>query len=89
MTGVENLLTQLINRLDPVATYYATDLDESGDPKYYGFMTTNGFWYIMRITNAGAVRYTATANSSSDIYANAWINRAILAYDYPNKVGLR
>jgi len=69
MSNTENLLAQLIARIDPVATYYATDLDETGDPKYYGFATSSGNWYIMRLSNAGACRYTATSNDTTTPYA--------------------
>lgn len=89
MSAVEKLLQELINKTDPVANYYAVDLDEAGNPKYYGFMNSNGYWYIMKLTNAGAVRYSTTSNNKTDSYPTAWTNRAGLTYDYPDKVGLR
>jgi hypothetical protein len=66
-------------------SYKITDIDDSADPSYYGFVEKDGRWFIMQRTDAtGSYRYMA---GSSD-YATNWGNRAILAYDYYNNAGI-
>lgn len=58
--------------------YQISDVDESADPKYYGFLEVSGKWYIMRNTSDQSFRYV-TGDSG---YVLNWTNRASLAYDY-------
>lgn len=60
-------------------SYKPADIDEASDPKYFGFITINGQWYILRVNeSAGTLRY---ARGDGD-YSTNWTNRASLTYDY-------
>jgi hypothetical protein len=66
-------------RTDLLARYRCADLDESGDPKYYGFIDTDGAWYILRYNVAsGQIRYAKGASG----YTIAWANASGQSYDY-------
>lgn len=61
------------------ADFFIADIDDAGDPLYFGFVSTVESWYIMKYTEAtGVIRY-AIGNKG---YANAWTNRATQTYDY-------
>lgn len=56
---------------------------DNADISYYGFIATNGAWYIMKAnTDAGSFRYV---RGESNFPAN-WANRKRLKYDYLDKV---
>lgn len=58
--------------------YSISDIDDSADPAYYGFLSADGSWYILRETSStGAYRY---AKGTTD-YSTNWTNRATLTYD--------
>lgn len=60
-------------------TYYIHEVDESADPRYYGYADHMGSWIIMQQTIAtGAHRY-ATGKSS---FPTNWTGKAVLDYDY-------
>jgi hypothetical protein len=63
----------------PDKTQFAiSDIDSSGDYKYFGFESQSGEWYIMRKTiSTNNFRYCA--DFSTD-YTTAWANRQLLAY---------
>ncbi len=73
---VEALLTMMT---DALGHYQASDIDESGDPAYYGFLDKDGNWYIME-ANAGSGTYRYEKGSSG--YAAAWTGKAGLTYGY-------
>jgi len=84
-TQILKLLQILISTVDPTQKYFASDTDETSDPKYYGFVTQDdGYWYIMKIagTTATTIRYTNGAGN----YPTAWTNRATLSYTYPTNI---
>ena len=54
------------------------DIDESGDPKYYGFAAPDGGFIVMEVTNDTAYRYYIGRGT----YEAAWTGRAALSYDY-------
>jgi hypothetical protein len=57
--------------------YLICNIDAAADPKYYGYMKTDGRWYIMQETTAtGIYLYVRGGNN----YATAWGNRAGLSY---------
>lgn len=61
--------------------YQITDKDDDTATKYYGFVKSDGAYYILRETTSGGdqlYRYTA---GTSD-YTTAWTNRATESYDY-------
>lgn len=65
---------------DPLVGFQPSDIDDSGSPKYYGFVKANGSWYIMR-ESSGAYRY-ATGDKNSTIYSTKWTDRGTLTYSY-------
>lgn len=63
--------------------YKVSEVDDSSDTKYYGFLETDGSWYIMReITSTGSYRYTRGAVS----FPAAWTARASQVYNYYNVI---
>jgi hypothetical protein len=66
---------------DIKASYSATDLDDTGSTKYYGFVRSNGAWYIMREEVVSSITQFRFA-SGTDNYVSSWTNRATLSYDY-------
>lgn len=59
--------------------YKASDIDIAADTKYYGFLNTDGRWYIMKeVTTAGSFRFT---KGTAD-YATGWTGRAAHSYGY-------
>ncbi len=76
LDGVEASLTLMT---DALGHYFASDIDESGDPAYYGFLDKAGNWYILEINTAsGTYRYEVGASA----YSTAWTNRATQSYGY-------
>lgn len=59
-------------------SYKISDVDEASDPKYYGFLRANGYWYILRNTGDTQYRYVSGLTG----YSTAWTNRASLDYSY-------
>jgi hypothetical protein len=66
------------------------DLDESGDPAYYGFLNRSGQWYIIEATSETTFRYASqeSVGSSNRAYTDAWTNRASLSYDYLSNINI-
>ena len=61
--------------------YEISDLDDGGATKYYGFLTKDGQWAMMKYdTSAGTIRYTEGASD----YTTNWVNRTGLSFDYYN-----
>jgi hypothetical protein len=59
--------------------YQVSDIDESGDTKYYGFVDKSESWYIMEWdTSTNTFRYI----KGSGNYATNWSDRSSLTYDY-------
>ena len=60
--------------------YKIADVDDTADPKYYGYTDEHGGWMIMKeVTAAGTFRYRIGRSG----YAAAWVGRAAgAAYDY-------
>jgi hypothetical protein len=75
------------NKIDPAQKkplddYSISDI-ENGIITFYGFISKDSSWYIMRVdTNTGAFRYT---KDKSNFRAN-WANRQNLKYDYLDNV---
>jgi len=64
---------------DLLDRFRASDIDDSGDTKYYGFLAYNSEWYILREdTVAKTFRYVRGQGA----YSTAWTGRAALSYDY-------
>lgn len=65
------------------ADYFEHDQDVAADPRYYGFMKSNGHWFIMKTNDAaGTFRYALGVSN----YATFWANRASIAYSYIDEV---
>lgn len=61
--------------------YRVSDTDSAGTPKYYGFLESDGKWYIMREeTVLSDVQYRYAKGNSN--YTVAWTGRVGLSYDY-------
>lgn len=60
-----------------LGNYETSNVDESGDPKYYGFVDRDGNWYIMRNTSGTDFAYSRGITD----YSTNWTNRAALSYD--------
>jgi hypothetical protein len=58
--------------------FVGSDIDETGDPAYYGLIDSDGNWKIISMTEAGAIRYCRGSGS----YSLAWVNRAGQTYEY-------
>lgn len=69
----------LFNTYAPLGGYVVADLDEAGDPKYYGFVNAQGVWYILAVAAAGSFKYY---RDSSISYATGWAARATPTYNY-------
>lgn len=66
----------------PTDGYEIADIDDTSSPAYYGFLKSNGSWYIMREDSSGAYRYC----KGSSTFSTNWTNRATLTYDYFNSI---
>lgn len=67
-------------QMDPLVGYHISDMDDSGDPQYFGFEDEAGDWYILQYESAtGALRYVA--GSGAGTYAGNWTGRVGLSYD--------
>ena len=63
--------------------YEISDMDESGDTKYYGYLAHSGAWIIMAWdTTENTFRYA----SGKDGYAAAWTARASQDYGYYSQI---
>lgn len=68
-----------ISTLNPLEQYKISDMSTPDDTKYYGFLNSDGGWYIMReVTSEESYRY---CKGDSD-YTTAWTNKVSLVYTY-------
>lgn len=58
-----------------LSKYVASNVDDAGSPKYYGYQNGAGLWYIMK----EASNVFTYARGDSD-YSTAWTGRASLTY---------
>lgn len=57
--------------------YAISDKDDDSEPNYYGYVKSDGSWYIMKELSS-SYRYAAGTSG----YTTAWTGRAALSYDY-------
>lgn len=76
---INELQTTIYDSLDQ---YKVADVDDTASPKYYGFTTKDGYWYILKNTSDTTFRYVRGTSE----YATAWTNRASQTYDYFHNV---
>lgn len=63
-------------KVEVLAGYEVTKIDEAGDPKYYGAVDSDGNWYIRRVTSDTSHDFArGTTNFSTN-----WTGRAALDY---------
>lgn len=60
---------------DKLHKYKLSDIDDTSDPNYLGYLSKDGAWYIQRISSTGEVRY-AKGDSGYN-----WSNRASETYN--------
>jgi hypothetical protein len=60
--------------------YMLQDVDDSAFPHFYGFMSYNGSYYIMKEFATGSVSYSKKEFGSRGSYSQAWQGRASQAY---------
>lgn len=59
------------------------DEDIAGDPMYFGYLNSEGYWVIQqRSASAGSYRYAYGTSA----YSTAWTARAGLSYGYYNEI---
>lgn len=66
---------------DPLMGYRISDIDDSSNPKYYGFLHKDNAWYIME-ENTTNKTYRYVGGSTG--YEDAWENRDSQTYTYFN-----
>ena len=65
--------------LDSLAHYHCNDIDDVGDPMYFGYTDKSGNWYILEYNDTnGTLRYEVGTVG----YAANWTGRAGLTYGY-------
>lgn len=64
--------------------YKLSDI-EKGTTVYLGYLTKEGFWYVLKI-NKSVSPNTFRYSRGSTNYTTNWTNRASLTYDYFNTV---
>lgn len=65
----------------PTDGYQIAEIDE-GELSYFGFVDTEGHWFIMKENTAGSFRYT----KGKVDFPNSWGIREKLKYDYYDRV---
>lgn len=83
-TKLDSVITELqtlTTNSSPLEGYEISRSDDSSTPQYYGFVNTDGAWYILRI-NSGVYTYTSGASG----FLTNWTNRAALTYDEYNNI---
>ena len=71
--------------LDLTVGYTLADEDDSVIPSYYGYLRSDGAWYIKQYAASGA-NYTLRYVAGTSGYSTNWTNRTSLVYDYYNNV---
>lgn len=66
----------------PTDGYNITEIDDTGDDTYYGYVDKDGKWYILKELSTGAYRYT----KGSSGFSTNWTLRNSLSYGYFNDV---
>lgn len=66
----------------PTDGYTITEVDDTGNTSYYGFVHKTGAWYITKEDIAGSYRYA----KGTSAFATSWTERTLLSYDYFDNV---
>lgn len=63
--------------------FRCSDMATTSDPNYFGFVSKDGQWYILRLAKStGQLRYCAGDSG----YALSWANKESQTYDYYHNV---
>mgnify|MGYP001596418142 FL=1 len=62
--------------------YALTNIDDNAHPYYYGYINSDGQWYIMKQNSDGSILYAVSFVSPRGQYSTNWNNRTILDYSY-------
>lgn len=68
---------------DPFAAFQFANLDDAGDPNYFGYCALSGSWVIKRFNVSTGVM---TIAAGADDYAAAWTARASHTYATPDQI---
>lgn len=60
--------------------YSPADVDDSVDPQYFGFITINSDWYVLKVDGVSYTYAFPSFNETHNNYQDAWTNRATLSY---------
>jgi len=72
-------VVQELTQKEQRAHYVISDIDDSGDPTYYGYLDKDGNYYILEENSANnTYRYSKGTSG----YTTAWTNRATETYNY-------
>jgi hypothetical protein len=66
----------------PTDGYSITEIDDTTDDVYYGFVNKDGAWYIQKESSSGGHRYAKGSSS----FSVSWAIRSGLTYNYFNEV---
>lgn len=84
---INNLKFPVANFIqDPYIRYKAVDIFDDGvatSVKYYGFLTPEGNWYILKNDPSASAKTFRYAFGGENNYETNWTNRASLTYGYP------
>lgn len=84
---INNLKFPVANFIqDPYIRYKAVDIFDDGvatNVKYYGFLTPEGNWYILKNDPSASAKTFRYAFGGENNYEDSWTNRASLTYGYP------
>jgi len=67
---------------DPLIEYKSAGMDISGTPMYFGYVATDGSWYIKALDTTSGTTYCKGDSN----YATAWTGRVGLTYDLFNVI---
>ena len=83
--STEKILNQSSKTISGMSGYVLSNKDDDATPNYYGYLNTDGHWYIMKeVVSAGDDTYTFAKGTSG--YSAAWSGRVGLSYDVYNVV---
>jgi hypothetical protein len=79
------LLGQLANNQNASDKYFPSRIDDTSNPKYYGFLSRGGKWYIMKENlDTGITSYTYFTlpldKQTTPDFLTSWTDRATLTF---------
>lgn len=74
----DNVLTP---NSSPLNGYEAMEIDETGDPRYYGFQNADGSYYLVEIDGTAGTETVRYSKGTQTDLTTDWSNRTTLTYD--------